>query len=332
MTDARYDVLGIGNAIFDILGHVHDETLTQAGLVKGSMRLVTVEQAAAVDALLTETVRVSGGSAGNSVAGVASLGGRGAFIGKVAEDTYGDAYAEDLHRLGIAFRTPRLTNGTPTAISYILVTPDGERTMNTFLGASQELTVDDIDGDLIDAAAITFLEGYLFDPSAAKAAFRAAADRAKAAGRRTALTLSDAFCVERHRADFMDWLKGGAIDIIFANRAEVLALFETADLDAAGAELGRLVDTAVVTRGPEGARVMRNGTVAEVPAAPAHVVDLTGAGDLFAGGFLLGEARGLPPAESARLGALAAAEVISHVGARPQTILAELAREAGFRL
>jgi sugar/nucleoside kinase (ribokinase family) len=332
MTDARHDVLGIGNAIFDILGHVSDDVLARASLVKGAMRLVTVEEAAAVDALLTDTVRVSGGSAGNSIAGVASLGGKGAFIGKVAEDTYGDAYAEDMHRLGIEFRTPRLTSGTPTATSYILITPDGERTMNTFLGASQELTVADIDGELVDASAITFLEGYLFDPLPAKEAFRAAADRAKAAGRKTALTLSDAFCVERHRQDFMSWMQGGAIDIIFANRTEVLSLFQTEDLDAAGAALGDLVETAVVTMGPSGARVLAGGTVADVPAVPARVVDLTGAGDLFAGGFLLGLARGLPAPEAARLGALAAAEVISHIGARPQAHLADLAAEAGFSL
>jgi sugar/nucleoside kinase (ribokinase family) len=332
MTDARHDVLGIGNAIFDILGHVSDDVLARASLVKGAMRLVTVEEAAAVDALLTDTVRVSGGSAGNSIAGVASLGGKGAFIGKVAEDTYGDAYAEDMHRLGIEFRTPRLTSGTPTATSYILITPDGERTMNTFLGASQELTVADIDGELVDASAITFLEGYLFDPLPAKEAFRAAADRAKAAGRKTALTLSDAFCVERHRQDFMSWMQGGAIDIIFANRTEVLSLFQTEDLDAAGAALGDLVETAVVTMGPSGARVLAGGTVADVPAVPARVVDLTGAGDLFAGGCRLGLARGLRAPAAARLGALAAAEVISHIGARPQAHLADLAAEAGFSL
>ena len=183
MTHSRYDVLGIGNAIFDILGHIGDETLAENNLVKGSMRLVTAEEAKAVDGLLTDAVRISGGSAGNTVAGVASLGGRAAFIGKVAPDDYGEAYRSDMHRIGIDFPTAPLTDGPPTATSVILVSPDGERTMNTFLGASQRLTVEDIDTDLVDGAAITFLEGYLFDPDAAKSAFRAAAERANAAGR-----------------------------------------------------------------------------------------------------------------------------------------------------
>ncbi|MEM8663815.1 MAG: adenosine kinase [Pseudomonadota bacterium] len=332
MSDTRYDVLGIGNAIFDILGHVRDETLTENNLVKGSMRLVTAEEAVAVDALLTDAVRISGGSAGNTVAGVASLGGRAAFIGKVAPDTYGTAYRSDMHHIGIEFRTEPLTDGTPTATSVILVTPDGERTMNTFLGASQVLTVDDIDFDLVDAAAITFLEGYLFDPDAAKQAFRAAAERAHAQGRIAALTLSDAFCIERHRDDFRTWIGSGQIDLIFANVAETHALYETQNFDAACKALGAEVPTVVVTMGEKGARVISNGELVEVPAHGTSVVDLTGAGDLFAGGFMLGHARGMPPAECARLGALAAAEVISHFGARPQTELRDLARNDGFSL
>ena len=330
MTDSRFDVLGIGNAIFDILGHVHDDTLTENNLAKGSMRLVTAEEALAVDALLTDAVRISGGSAGNTVAGVASLGGRAAFIGKVAPDTYGDAYRRDMHHIGIEFTTPALVDGPPTATSIILVTPDGERTMNTFLGASQMLTVDDIDFDLVDAAAITFLEGYLFDPDAAKEAFRAAADRANASGRIAALTLSDAFCIERHRADFLDWMDRGQIGLVFANIAETRALFQTDDLDAAGKALAERVPTVVITMDAKGARVITNGEQVEVPAQPTEVVDLTGAGDLFAGGFMMGHARGLPPAECARLGTIAASEVISHFGARPQVDLDELAKKAGF--
>lgn len=331
MTDAKYDVLGIGNAIFDILGHVHDEALAKAGLVKGSMRLVTAEEVAAVDDMLTEAVRVSGGSAGNTVAGVASLGGRAAFIGKVADDEFGDAYAHDMRRVGIEFRTPPLKGGAPTASSVILVTPDGERTMNTFLGASRELTAADVDAELVEGAAITFLEGYLFDPPAAKEAFRAAASRAVAAGRTAAITLSDTFCVERHRQDFHDLLRSGAIGIVFANRNEAKAMFETDDFEAACRGLADLVPHVVVTMSGDGARVLMNGEMVEVPAMPTQVVDLTGAGDLFAGGYLLGHARGLPPQDSARLGALAAAEVISHFGARPQVHLSELAAEHGFR-
>ncbi len=330
MTDSRFDVLGIGNAIFDILGHVHEETLTAHNLAKGSMRLVTAEEALAVDALLTDAVRISGGSAGNTVAGVASLGGRAAFFGKVAPDAYGEAYRHDMHRIGIDFSTAPLTEGPPTATSVILVTPDGERTMNTFLGASQLLKVSDIDVDIVDASAITFLEGYLFDPDEAKSAFRAAAERANAVGRIAALTLSDAFCIERHRADFRQWMESGQIGLVFANIAEMHALFETDDLDAAGRALAERVPTVVITMGAQGARVITNGEAVDVPAQPTKVVDLTGAGDLFAGGFMMGHARGLPPAECARLGAIAAAEVISHFGARPQADLADLAKAAGI--
>lgn len=330
MTDARYDVLGIGNAIFDILGHVHEDVLGKLGVAKGSMRLVDADEIAAVDAVLTDTVRVSGGSAGNTVAGVASLGGRAAFIGKVAGDAFGGAYAADMRHAGIAFDTAPLMNGAPTATSIILVTPDGERTMNTFLGASRALTVDDIDTDLVDGAAITFLEGYLFDPAEAKAAFRMAAERANRAGRLAALTLSDAFCVERHRADFRDWLASGQIKLLFANIAETQALYETGDLDAACRAMADQVPTVVVTMGERGARVIANGQSVDVPAVPTAVKDLTGAGDLFAGGFMLGHARGLAPAACARLGALAAAEVISHFGARPQVALADLAAAEGF--
>ena len=338
MTDAKYDVLGIGNAIFDILGHVEDAALDKAGLAKGSMRLCTSEEVVQVDAMLTEAVRVSGGSAGNTVAGVASLGGRAAFIGKVADDEFGDAYTNDMHRVGIEYRTAPLKGGAPTASSVILVTPDGERTMNTFLGASQELTVADIDNELVDSAAVTFLEGYLFDPPAAKDAFRAAASRAAASGRLAALTLSDTFCVERHRQDFSDLLKSGGIGLVFANKAEALAMFETDDIDAACSALADLVPHVVVTMSEEGARILKDGEVVRVPAMETEVVDLTGAGDLFAGGYCLGHARGLSPAESARLGAMSAAEVIAHFGARPQVHLpmrtmvsAERAAAHGFR-
>ncbi|WP_420394471.1 adenosine kinase [Acuticoccus sp.] len=330
MTDTRYDVLGIGNAIFDILGHVEDDALARLGVAKGSMRLVDEAGARAVDAELADAVRVSGGSAGNTVAGVASLGGRAAFIGKVATDAYGEAYTHDMRHAGVAFETPPLANGAPTATSTILVTSDGERTMNTFLGASQALGPDDVDGALVEASAITFLEGYLFDPPHAKAAFRRAAELAAAAGRTTALTLSDTFCVERHRADFLDFLSSGTIHLAFANAAEARALAETDDLDAACERLAGLVPMAVVTMGEHGARVLAGAERIDVPAVPTRVVDLTGAGDLFAAGFLLGRARGAAPEPSARLGAFAAAEVISHFGARPQTRLEALAREAGL--
>lgn len=330
MAVARYDVLGIGNAIFDVLGHVHDDVLDTLGVAKGSMRLVNAEEIAAVDAVLTDAVRVSGGSAGNTVAGVASLGGRAAFIGKVADDAFGEAYAHDMRHAGVAYETPPLKNGAPTATSIILVTPDGERTMNTFLGASRSLTAADIDGEMVDAAAITFLEGYLFDPPEAKEAFRAAAERANAAGRIASLTLSDAFCIERHRQDFRDWLGSGQIKLLFANTAEALALYETSDFEAACKAIATVAPVVVVTRGENGARVIVDGQWRDVPAKQTMVRDLTGAGDLFAGGFMLGFARGMHPADCARLGALAAAEIISHFGARPQTALIDLAREEGL--
>lgn len=333
MTDTRHDVLGIGNAIFDILGHVSDDVLDQHGLIKGSMRLVTAEEIEAVDNILTETVRVSGGSAGNTVAGVASLGGRAAYIGKVAKDAFGEAFAHDMRRAGITFDTPPLENGdAPTASCVVLVTPDGERTMNTYLGASRLLTVDDIDLDLVDGSAITFMEGYLFDPDEAKAAFRTAAERANEAGRVAALTLSDQFCIERHRADFLDWINSGQIGLLFANESEATSLYETDDFDDACVRLGKAVDTAVITMGAKGARVISRGVSQDVPAVSTKVVDLTGAGDLFAGGYMLGHARGLAPHECARLGALAAAEVIAHFGARPQSTLSEVAERSGFSL
>lgn len=332
MNKATIDVLGIGNAIFDVLGYVDEDALVRAGLAKGAMRLVTAEESQRADAMLTEAVRVAGGSAGNSVVGVASLGGKGAFIGKVADDEFGDAYAADMHRLGIVFTSSRVVDETPTATSVILVTPDGERTMNTFLGACQALTTKDIDVELIDASAITFLEGYLFDPDEAKAAFRAAAERANASGRIAALTLSDAFCIERHRDDFQEWIGSGQIGLLFANEVELKALAQTDDLVAAAAALADHVPTLALTRGAKGATIFSKGEAVDVDAKPTTVVDLTGAGDQFAGGFMLGHARGLPPGACGELGALAAAEVISHLGARPQVHLHQLAQNAGFRL
>ncbi|MEM6848224.1 MAG: adenosine kinase [Pseudomonadota bacterium] len=332
MTAASYDVLGIGNAIFDILGTTTDDALEGAGMVKGSMRLVDDAEAKKADSLLMAATRISGGSAGNSVTGVAVLGGRAAFIGKVADDEFGDAYVEDMTRVGVTFRTPRLVGAAPTGTSVILVTPDGERTMNTSLGAANALTTDDIDEEMIAGSAITFLEGYLFDPEPAKAAFRRAAEIATKAWQKAALTLSDAFCVERHRADFMDWIGGGQVAIVFANEGEVTSLYEVSDFDDAAAKLGAAVETAVVTRGAAGARVIHRGESVDVPAVAAEVVDLTGAGDLFAGGYLLGAARGMSPAQSARLGAVAASEVITHLGARPQADLQALAKEHGISL
>lgn len=333
MAEATFDVLGIGNAIFDILSHVNDDVLVRNGLAKGRMALVDADGIRTVYDQVAAAVRVSGGSAGNTIAGVASLGGKAAFIGKVAADEFGEAYRHDMRALGIHFETAPLAKGTPTASCLVLVTPDGERTMNTFLGASVELAPADVEPKTVEAAAITFLEGYLFDPEDAKEAFRRAAEIAKAAGRQVALSLSDVFCVERNRADFLALLEGGAVDILFANEHEARALYETSDLESAVAELQKTVPLTAVTMGEKGALIVTRESRDHVEAALVEeVVDLTGAGDLFAGGFLFGLARGLDLRTSAEIGAIAAAEVIGHLGARPERNLADLVRQSGIEI
>ncbi len=315
MTDTRFDVLCIGNAIFDVLASVEEDFLVAESLTKGSMRLVDAEESLRLYDRIGAAVRIPGGCAGNTASGVASLGGRAAFVGKVAADELGDAYGHDMRGAGIHFATPALKDGAPTARSIILITPDGERTMNTYLGACQELGPADVDPATVEAAAITYLEGYLWDPPAAKEAFRRASGVAHAAGRRVAITLSDSFCVDRWRPEFLSLLRTGTVDTLFANEHELKALYETSALGAAG--------SMAVTR----------EETHHVRAQPVDkVVDLTGAGDLFASGFLTGLARGLPLADCLRLGGIAAAECIGHVGPRPQAKLADLARQEGFEL
>ncbi|MGE5722693.1 MAG: adenosine kinase, partial [Sphingomonadales bacterium] len=266
-----------------------------------------------------------GGSAANTIAGVASFGGKAAYIGKVKNDELGQIFAHDLRALGVRFDTPAASNGPETARCLILVTPDAQRTMHTFLGACTELTPTDIDETLVGAAAITYLEGYLFDPPLAKEAFRKAATIARQAGRKVALTLSDSFCVDRYRDEFRA-LISDHVDIVFANEAELAALYQSSDLDAATRDLARQVEIAAITRSAAGSWLLRGSERVDVPAAPVdEVVDTTGAGDLYAAGVLFGLARGRPLAECGRLGSLAAAEIISHVGARPELRLAELA-------
>jgi adenosine kinase len=330
MTEPAIDVLTIGNAIVDVLARTEEDFLVQEGLVKGSMRLIDGIEADRLYGHMGPAQLISGGCAGNTAAGVASFGGRAAFIGKVANDELGGFYRHDIKALGIHFPTADLRDGTPTARSMILITPDGERTMNTSLAACQELTPADIDRQTVEAAAITYLEGYLWDPPKAKEAFREASRIAHAAGRKVAITLSDSFCVDRFRDEFLALCRTGAVDIVFANRHEALALYQTSDFETAVEALSKDVRLAVVTLGSEGALIVEGSRRVATPAAPVdEVVDLTGAGDLFAAGFLLGLARGAAYETCGRLGAIAAAEVISHLGARPQKSLNDLAAQAG---
>jgi len=331
MTNARFDVLGIGNAIYDIFAHVEDDFLVAENLVKGSMRLIDAAEAERLYDSIGPAIGASGGCAGNTASGVASLGGSTAFIGKVAEDDLGRAYQHDIRSLGIQFDTDVLVDSAPTARSMILITPDGERTMNTYLGACQELTEADVDAEVVGAAAVTYLEGYLWDPPAAKIAFRRAAEIAHGAGRKVALTLSDSFCVDRFRDEFLELIRTGAIDILFSNEHEIHALYQTADLGTAVAAVRAECPLTVITLGAKGSMVVADGETVQVAAAPVErIVDLTGAGDLYASGFLFGYAHDFDLAICAELGGLAAAEVIQHVGARPAVSLKELARQQGF--
>ena len=333
MTSAQFDVLGIGNAIFDVLANVEDDYLVREDLIKGSMRLIDAEEAERLYGQMGPALRISGGCAGNTASGVASFGGKSAFIGKVAADMLGEAYGHDMRGFGVHFATAPLSDGAPTARSMILITPDGERTMNTYLGACQNLTVDDIDEAVVAAAQITYLEGYLWDPLEAKEAFRKAARIAHEADRKVALTLSDSFCVDRYREEFLDLVRTGAVDILFANEHELRALYQTSDLTSAVNAVREDADLAVVTLGAEGSLAATRSETHHVAAAPVDdIEDLTGAGDLYASGFLYGLARDADLVTCARLGGLAAAEVISHVGARPQTSLKEIAEQSGFAL
>lgn len=333
MTSARFDVLGIGNAIFDVLAHVEDDYLAKEELIKGSMRLIDAEEAERLYSHMGPALRISGGCAGNTASGVSSFGGNAAFIGKVAADTLGEAYSHDMRGFGVHFDTAPLQGGAPTARSMILITPDGERTMNTYLGACQNLTVADIDESVVSDARITYLEGYLWDPAEAKEAFRKAADFAHKAGRKVALTLSDSFCVDRYREEFLDLVRTGAVDILFANEHELRALYQTSDMNSAVNAVREDAALAIVTLGAEGSLAATREETHHVAAAPVDSVeDLTGAGDLYASGFLYGLSRDADLVTCARLGGLAAAEVITHVGARPQTSLKEIAEQSGIAI
>jgi sugar/nucleoside kinase (ribokinase family) len=331
MTDAKYDVLGIGNAIFDVLVKTDEAFLAAHGMNKGGMALIDEPRAVSIYRDMGPATEMSGGSAANTIVGIASFGARAAYVGKVKEDQIGRLYTHDIRAAGVAFDTRPASDGPATGCSYILVTDDGERTMNTYLGAAQELTPADIDAAQIAASKIVYLEGYLWDPQSAKEAFVKAATIAHDSGREVALTLSDAFCVDRYRGEFLELLRNGTVDLIFANEAELHSLYQTSDFDTALKQLRDDAKLGVVTRSEKGCVVASRAGVIAVPAFPVdRIVDTTGAGDLFAAGFLFGLVRGAGFENAGRLGALAAAEVIQHIGARPQVSLKELAKQAGL--
>jgi sugar/nucleoside kinase (ribokinase family) len=329
VTDARLDVLCIGNAIVDVIAATDDAFLAREGLAKGSMRLIDAEEASRLYEHMGPAREISGGSAGNTAAGIAMLGGRAGFVGQVADDQLGDVYSHDIRSTGVEFATPRSARDeAPTARSLVLVTPDAERTMNTFLGAAQNLTVDKLDEVQVRDASVTYLEGYLWDPERPRAAMERAIAVAHEAGREIAFTLSDGFCVSRHRDGFLGLIDGGKVDILFANEDEILSLTGAPDFDAAVAQVRSSVPVLVVTRSEKGAIACRGEETVQVAAeAVAHIVDTTGAGDLFAAGFLTGYTRGRPLHDCLRIGAIAAAEIISHYGARAEADLKALVAE-----
>lgn len=321
---ADFDVVCIGNAIVDVLTQNDDATLARLGMTKGSMSLIDAEAAEQLYQELGPGIETSGGSAGNTAAGLASLGASCAYIGRVRDDQFGEIFTHDIRTIGVEFTTAPATSGPPTARCLILITPDAERTMNTFLGACADLGSDDIDDDLIGRAQVTYLEGYLWDRDPAKQAFLRAARLAHAAGRMTALTLSDSFCVDRHRDSFRDLIHGH-IDILFANEAEILSLYEVDNFDAALQHAREDCAVAALTRSEKGSVIIAGDEVHVIDAERViQVVDTTGAGDQFAAGFLFGYTRGSDLALCGRIGGLAAAEAISHVGPRPQVSLSGL--------
>jgi sugar/nucleoside kinase (ribokinase family) len=324
MSNPTLDVVGIGNAIVDVIAHASDAFLAEQKLAKGAMTLIDADRATELYGMMEPAIEASGGSAANTIAGLASFGGRAGFIGKVRNDQLGDVFAHDIRALHVAYNTPAATEGAPTARCLILVTPDAQRTMNTFLGACQALGPDDVDASLIESAQITYLEGYLWDPPEAKKAFRKATDIAHAAGRKVALTLSDAFCVDRYREEFRELVKS-QVDILFANEAEITSLYEAKDFDEALQYVRKDCSFAALTRSEKGSVVISGEEIHVVDAEKGvEVVDTTGAGDMYAAGFLYGLTHGKPLHDCGRLGCIAAAEVISHVGARPETPYKEL--------
>ncbi|NFV81497.1 adenosine kinase [Magnetospirillum aberrantis] len=327
MVDTRYHVAGIGNAIVDVLVHADDALLQRLGLAKGVMTLVDAAEAERLYEQIPPGIECSGGSAANTIVGIASLGGKAAYMGKVKDDQLGQVFAHDIKKSGVDFPTQAAVGGPSTARCLVLVTPDAQRTMLTYLGACIELTPDDVDEAVVAASEVTYLEGYLYDPPLAKRAFLKAADMAHKAGRLVSLSLSDPFCVDRHRDAFLD-LVSGHVDILFANEAEITSLYKTDDFDAAVRAVRGHARVTAITRGAKGSVVVTEDDVHVVGAqSGVKVVDTTGAGDLYAAGFLYGFTHGRDLSTCAVLGGLAAGEVISHIGARPDRPLADLAAE-----
>ncbi len=327
MNNRKFHVTAVGNAIVDVLAKADDSLLTEHGLKKGAMSLIDAVDAERLYGLMGPGREASGGSAANTVAGVAALGGRAAYIGKVADDQLGDVFTHDIRAIGVTYDTPPLQEGLSTARSLIFVTPDAQRTMQTFLGAGAELDPGDVDAELIAAAKITYMEGYLWDPPGAKQAFLKAAGIAHSAGRKVSISLSDPFCVERHRSEFVDLVEHH-VDILFANEHEIMSLYETRTFDEALQRVRGKCDIAALTRSEKGAVIVAGDELHVIDAEPVdEVIDTTGAGDLYAAGFLFGLARGMEVAMCGRIGGIAASEVISHFGARPERSLAELVRE-----
>jgi len=330
MTARPLDVVGMGNAIVDVLAQSDDAFLAKKGLVKGSMTLIETDRADAIYKDMGAGVECSGGSAANTMVGVASLGGRAAFLGKVKRDQLGEVFAHDIRAVGVEFDTPPTTKGAGTARCLIMVTPDGQRTMATYLGAAVEFSEADVVSGVVSSASYVYMEGYLYDKPTAMAAFRKAVDIARDAGTKVALTLSDAFCVDRHRDDFLALIDRG-VDVLFANEAEIKSLYQVKSFDEALQRLRGRNIVAALTRSEAGSVIVKGEEVHVVEAHKiSRLVDTTGAGDLYAAGFLQGLARSKGLAQAARLGSLCAAEVIGHFGARPQTPLARLAQAAGL--
>ena len=331
MTQSRTDVLALGNAIVDVLASAEEDFLAAQSLTKGAMMLIDEARAEALYAAMGPARIISGGSAANTIAGLASFGGKGGFIGKVRNDELGRLYRHDLTSLGVDFGTADAMEGPATARSFIIVTPDGERTMNTYLGACQGLSVADVDQAAVEAADIVYLEGYLWDPPAAKEAFRKASEIAHKAGGKVAITLSDSFCVDRYRDEFIGLVRNRMVDLVFANEHELKSLYQTADFDTALSALRAENIAAVVTRSEKGALAVTPDAIVEEPVFPVErVVDATGAGDLFAAGFLFGLTSNRETRDCLRLGALAAAEMGDDLGARPDVSLKTLARNEGL--
>lgn len=329
MSDTKYGVVAVGNALVDVLAQVSDEFVTKQGqdhgMEKGAMTLVDENRAVDLYTQMPQGTETSGGSAANTMAGFASFGGKGAFIGKVADDALGQTFRDDITAIGVQYNTPPLILGAATGRCMILVTPDAQRTMNTFLGASAEFSPVDVDRNLVHSARVTYLEGYLFDRELAKNAFIKAAEYAHEAGHEIALTLSDPFCVDRHRDDFLDLIEKH-VDILFANEDEIKSLYQTDDFDIAIGKINTHVKVAAITRSEKGAVIVTPSEHVKIDAVPVEsIIDTTGAGDQFAAGFLYGYTQNKPLSECGKLGAIAAAEVISHIGPRPLVRLAELA-------